>query len=135
MPYDFKALVVDDDEHVRTFLVVLMRKVVSGPVHEARNGHEAIEVYEREKPDLMLLDVNMPGMDGLEALTQLRRKYPEAVIVMITSLATRRIVERALGLGASYFIRKDTPKPQMIELIKETIEIYLINKSPAASGA
>lgn len=134
MPYDLKALIVDDDEHVRTFLVVLLRKIVSGTVFEARNGREAIEVYEREKPDLMLLDVNMPVMDGLDALSELRGKYPDAVIVMITSLATRRIVETALERGASNFIRKDTPKAQIIEIINETIELYLMENRTAATS-
>jgi len=134
MPYNLKALIVDDDEHVRTFLVVLLRKIVSGTVFEARNGREAIEVYEREKPDLMLLDVNMPEMDGLDALKELRAKYPDAVIIMITSLATRRIVESALEHGASNFVRKDTPKAQMIEIITNTIDLYLMGKAAPASN-
>ena len=126
MAYDINAMVVDDDDHVRTFLVVLVRKLISGTVFEARNGLEAVQVYETERPEVVLLDVNMPVMDGLEALKRMRRTNPDAVVIMITSLAMRRVVEDALSAGAANFIRKDTPKAQMVEIIKETISDYLV---------
>lgn len=126
MAFDLKAMVVDDDDHVRTFLVVLVRKLVSGTVFEARNGLEAVEVYESERPDIVLLDVNMPLMDGLEALAKIREINPDAIVIMITSLAMRRVVEDALAAGASNFIRKDTPKAQMVEIIKETVTYGLV---------
>src|SRR5690606_20416759 len=100
-------------------------KLISGTVFEARNGLEAVEVYEAERPDIVLLDVNMPLMDGLEALAKLRQINPDAVVIMITSLAMRRVVEDALAAGALNFIRKDTPKAQMVEIIQETISLYL----------
>ncbi len=128
MAFDLKAMVVDDDDHVRTFLVVLVRKLVSGTVFEARNGLEAVEVYEAERPDITLLDVNMPMMDGLESLAKMREINPDAVVIMITSLAMRRVVEDALAAGALNFIRKDTPKAQMVEIIKETISNYLVSE-------
>lgn len=114
-------MIVDDDDHVRTFLIVLLRKIVSGNILEARNGEEAIELYRRERPDLLLLDVNMPVMDGLETLTRLRAINPDVVVIMITSLAMRKIVEDAVRAGAANFIRKDTPRPQIVGIIKETI--------------
>jgi CheY-like chemotaxis protein len=122
MAYKLKTMVVDDDEHVRTFLVVLLRKVVSGPFLEAKDGAEALEMYQREKPDLIFLDVNMPIMDGVETLTRFRELEIEVPIIMITSLATRRIVDEALQAGASNFVRKDTPKADMIKIIKATIK-------------
>jgi CheY-like chemotaxis protein len=122
MAFKLKTMVVDDDEHVRTFLVVLLRKVVSGPFLEAKDGAEALEMYQREKPDLIFLDVNMPIMDGVETLTRFRELEIEVPIIMITSLATRRIVDEALQAGASNFVRKDTPKADMIKIIKATIK-------------
>ena len=133
MAFDLKAMVVDDDDHVRTFLVVLVRKLVSGTVFEARNGAEAVEVYAAERPDIVLLDVNMPMMDGLEALAKMREVNPDVVVIMITSLAMRRVVEDALRAGASNFIRKDTPKAQMVEIIKATISMYLISEEEQAA--
>jgi two-component system chemotaxis response regulator CheY len=121
MAFALNALVVDDDDHVRTFLIVLLRKVVSGTVFEARNGVEALEITEQKRPGLILLDVNMPTMDGLEALRRIRQTQPDVPIIMITSLATRKVVEDALASGASNFVRKDTPKAEIIEIIRETI--------------
>jgi two-component system chemotaxis response regulator CheY len=125
MPHDLNALVVDDDDHVRTFLVVLMRKIVSGTIGEARNGREAIDYYSANRPQIVILDVNMPILDGMEALGRIREINPEAVVVMITSLAMRRVVESALQKGAANFIRKDTPRATMAEIINETIETCL----------
>jgi CheY-like chemotaxis protein len=129
MAHDIKALVVDDDDHVRTFLVVLLRKIVSGSVFEARNGQEALEVFERENPELILLDVNMPILDGLQTLAKIRETRPDLPVIMITSLAMRKVVDDALRAGASNFIRKDTPKGQMIEIIRETIVTCLYPES------
>jgi two-component system chemotaxis response regulator CheY len=133
MAYNITALVVDDDDHVRGFLVVLIRRLLEeGVVLEARNGKEAIEIYQRERPDLVLLDVNMPHMNGMDALLKIREINPEAVIIMITSLATRRIVEDAADRGASNFIRKDTPKSQILEVITTTIEQNLLKPANTA---
>lgn len=132
MPFDLRAMVVDDDDHVRTFLVVLLRKIVSGPITEARNGEEAVNLYRSERPDLVMLDVNMPVMDGLEALARIREVNPAAVVIMITSLAMRRIVESALQAGATNFIRKDTPREMMAEIISETITANLVPGAPSA---
>jgi two-component system, chemotaxis family, chemotaxis protein CheY len=135
MAYGLKAMVVDDDDHVRTFLVVLMRKVVSGTIFEARNGEEALEVYIRERPDFILLDVNMPIMDGLTTLGKLHELNPDVAVIMITSLATRKIVEEALAAGASNFIRKDTPKAQMMDVIRETINTCVLTESATGERA
>ena len=121
MAFDLRAMIVDDDDHVRTFLIVLLRKIVSGNILEARNGEEAIATYRQQRPDLILLDVNMPVMDGLETLARLREINPDVVVIMITSLAMRKVVEDAVRAGAANFIRKDTPRPQVVEIIKETI--------------
>jgi len=131
MAYKINALIVDDDEHVRGFLVVLIRRLLEGSVLEARNGLEAIEIYKEEEPDLVLLDVNMPHLNGMDTLQQIRQINPNAVVVMITSLATRRIVEDAADRGACNFIRKDTPKSQILEVIVNTIEEHLATQTGA----
>jgi len=133
MAYNITALIVDDDDHVRGFLVVLIRRLLEGTVFEARNGREAIDVYRRERPDLVLLDVNMPHLNGMDALLEIREINPKAIVIMITSLATRRIVEDAADRGATNFIRKDTSKSQILEAITATIEEHLL-KPPEAAG-
>ena len=134
MAYNISALIVDDDDHVRGFLVVLIRRLLEGAVLEARNGKEAVEIYERERPNLVLLDVNMPHMNGMDALLKIREINPKAIIIMITSLATRRIVEDAAEGGASNFIRKDTPKSQILDVVIATIEEHLVKPVDATGG-
>lgn len=101
---------------------------------EARNGLEAVEIYKEERLDLLLLDVNMPHLNGMDALQQIRKINPKAVIIMITSLATRRIVEDAADHGAANFIRKDTSKSMILEVIEQTIEEYLVSPTKAAKS-
>ena len=134
MPYNITALIVDDDDHVRGFLVVLIRRLLEGAVLEARNGKEAVEIYQRERPDLVLLDVNMPHLNGMDALAQIKEINPEAIVIMITSLATRRIVEDAANRGATNFIRKDTSKSQILDAITETIELHLVKPTDPAQN-
>ena len=134
MAYNIKALIVDDDDHVRGFLVVLIRRLLEGAVLEARNGLEAVKVYKAERPDLVLLDVNMPNLNGMDALRQIRKINSNAVIIMITSLATRRIVEDAADLGSVNCIRKDTSKNVIIEVIKNTIAESLVSPTGATKS-
>jgi CheY-like chemotaxis protein len=114
MAFSGKILVVDDEPHVRKFVGLVARGLGSPTIVEASDGQEAIEGYAREAPDLVLLDVNMPVMDGLATLTALRKRDPEAVVVMLTSLVNRQTVETCLKAGAAGYIRKDTPRDEIL---------------------
>ena len=124
MEFNGKVLIVDDEAHIRRYLSLIMRKFGRPTVVEASNGVEALAAYTEHRPDLVLMDVNMPVMDGLQALEQLQRTQPESVVVMLTSLATRSIVERCVDLGAVNFVRKDTPKETIASVLAETIEEF-----------
>ena len=100
MEFNGKVLVVDDEAHIRKYISLIVKKLGSPVILEAQNGEEAIATYESERPDIVLLDVNMPGMDGIQALEKLREIDPKAVVVMLTSLAARNVVERCVELGA-----------------------------------
>ena len=114
-------------------MTILVRNIVSRTVLQAENGDTAVEMFKDHRPDLVLLDVNMPKMNGLQALEKIREIEPDAVVVMITSLATRKIVEDAADFGACHFIRKDTPKDEITEIVKEIIEEHLISKKTLES--
>jgi len=75
-------------------------------IGEAGDGQEAIELAERLRPDVLLLDIAMPEMDGLEALPRVREVSPETQVVMLTGVTAESIRERALAAGASAFIEK-----------------------------
>jgi DNA-binding NarL/FixJ family response regulator len=83
---------------------------------------EALEVFKREKPDLVMLDVNMPVMDGIETLRALKQLDPDCVVVMLTSLANRQTIDQAVALGAANYIRKDAPSEEIGRALSETID-------------
>ncbi|HRE04570.1 MAG TPA: response regulator [Opitutaceae bacterium] len=121
MKFDGKVLLVDDEAHVRKFVGLIVRGLGEPTLLEATNGREAVEIYQRESPDLVLLDVNMPILDGLGTLREIMAIDPEAVIVMLTSLANRQTVEEALERGATNYIRKDTPRDEIKKSLSDTI--------------
>jgi DNA-binding NarL/FixJ family response regulator len=110
MPFTGKILLIDDEPHVRKYVGLLARGLGSPVIIEADNGELALALYAKESPDLVLLDVNLPGMDGLQILAAIVALDPDAVVVMLTSLANRQTIDECLRLGATSYIRKDTPK-------------------------
>jgi len=122
MPFNGKVLLVDDEPHIRKFMSLLLAQLGSPTVIEASNGSDAIEVYKRETPDLVLLDVNMPIMDGIGALKGIMAVDPDAIIIMLTSQSSRNLISQAAEIGASNYIRKDTPKDEILKSLRETIE-------------
>ena len=122
MAFNGKTLLVDDEPHIRKFLGLLLKQLGNPTVIEAAHGEEALALYRSEKPDLVLLDVNMPVMDGLEALKKLKELDPDCVVVMLTSLANRQTVDEAVALGAVNYIRKDTRKEEILKELQATIE-------------
>ena len=128
MAFNGKILLVDDEPHIRKFVGLLLKQLGSPTIVEAANGQEALALYQQERPDLVLLDVNMPGLDGLATLRKLRELDPEVVVIMLTSLASRQVVEGAADLGACLYIRKDTPKDEMLKMLRETIETVFESK-------
>jgi YesN/AraC family two-component response regulator len=113
MNFSGKVLLVDDEAHIRKFFSLVIRTLGPATVVEAANGEEAMAVYAREQPDLVLLDVNMPKVDGLQTLQQLKQVDPDCLVVMLTSLINRQTVEECLRLGAADYLRKDLPREEL----------------------
>lgn len=122
MKFKGTVLVVDDEAHIRKFVTLILRQLGCTSFLEAPNGEEAIAIYQNEKPNLVLMDVNMPLMDGIEALRRLRTLDPDAKVVMLTSLVNRDTIMSALELGAVAYIRKDTPKDEIAKSLTEAID-------------
>jgi two-component system, chemotaxis family, chemotaxis protein CheY len=118
MTLEAKVLVVDDEAHIRKFVSLLLKSLGNPTVLQASNGREALQVYEREKPQLVLLDVNMPRVDGLQTLRRLKQLDPECIVIMLTSLINRQTVEECLQLGARGYLRKDNPPDEMAAQLK-----------------
>lgn len=115
-----RALLADDEAHVRLFVKTVVSSMGCQVVAEATNGKEVLEMFDRHAPDLVMLDINMPVMDGITALKALRQKSDKVVIVMLTSLASADVVEQCLDAGANYYLRKDLPVAELKQEIRDT---------------
>ncbi len=121
MNFQGTVLLVDDEAHIRKYVGLILKQLGSPTIYEATNGVEAVETYSRVNPDLVLLDVNMPIMDGIETLKKLKEIDPGCIVVMLTSLANRQTIDQAVDLGASNYIRKDTSRDEITAALRETI--------------
>lgn len=125
MNFSGSILLVDDEAHIRKFISLLLRHLGMRHIFEARNGTEALEVYAREKPDIVMLDVNMPVLDGIQTLRELKRIDPDCVVIMLTSLVNRQTIDDAAAYGAANYIRKDAPFEEIGRTLSETIETFI----------
>jgi len=89
-------------------------------VGEAADGLEAQARVSELHPDLVLLDINMPQMDGIDAARELRRSFPYLGIVMLTMFGEDEVIERALAAGADNYLRKDTPFDDIVATVRAT---------------
>ena len=101
-----RVIVVDDDTLMREVLKALLREDGFEVAGEARDGQSALLLLERVRPDIVCLDVNMPGMSGLDVLKKIRANYPDIRVVMITGDSSMSTVREAVGFGAMGYIIK-----------------------------
>ena len=94
------ALIIDDEPHVRIFVRLLLREVGITQTWEAADGAQGVALATEHQPELVVLDVNMPVMTGLEALEQLAKQDPDLPVIMLTSESAMKTVQEALRLGA-----------------------------------
>ena len=113
------VLIVDDSAAIRKILQRVLRQadVPVGAVFEAGDGLEALELLKKEKIGLILSDINMPNMDGLEFLSKVRAEeaWKELPIVMVSTEGSQNKVLEAVGLGASGYVRKPFSADQIKE--------------------
>jgi CheY-like chemotaxis protein len=117
----FKVLVVDDSKLAR----MAVAKVLGGLYPdwtrvEAANADEALAALEEQKPDLVVLDFNMPGRDGLDVAAQLRRMRPEMPVAVISANHQQEIVDRANAVGAT-FLSKPLTEPALKHFLASAV--------------
>ncbi|HGG57173.1 MAG TPA: response regulator [Nannocystis exedens] len=114
-----KVLIVDDDREVRTLGLLSLRRAPGWMALAAADGPSALEIAERECPQVILLDVQMPGMDGLKTLAALQKKASTSAIpvVFLTAQADDRDIARYRQLGARGVIRKPFPPLDLPDLL------------------
>jgi len=112
------CLIVDDSAFMRFHLKRMMDSLDNVIASEAANGAEAIREYGRLRPDIVLMDIVMPGIEGVETVKRICDSDPEARVIMISSVSYRGKVEEALAAGAKCFL----PKPVTTEQLRKAIE-------------
>ena len=115
-----RILIVDDAE----FLRVRISKMLIGNGHqviEANNGVVAVNTYKTEHPDVVLMDITMPEMDGLQALKEIRAYDPKAKVVMLTALGQESVVLEAIKSGARDFVVKPFEPDRVLNAIRKAL--------------
>ncbi|MBO2522087.1 MAG: response regulator [Clostridia bacterium] len=115
-----RILVVDDAAFMRMRLKTVLGEQ-GWEVLEASNGVEAIQMYEQHKPDLVMMDITMPEMDGLTALRAIREKDPNAKVVMCSALGQESTVIEAIKSGAKDFIVKPFQPERVVDTVKKQL--------------
>lgn len=118
-----KALVADDDGITRHLLRTLLRQSFVEVVGEAANGLEALDLCSKLQPDVLILDINMPKMNGFEVLKSIRSTHPEICVIMMSSDATQTNVEEARAHGIDKFIVKPFSPAQVINAVTSCMPV------------
>jgi two-component system, chemotaxis family, chemotaxis protein CheY len=117
-----KVLIVDDEPHILLYIRKILESLGVPEVKSPPTPQHALVVFDSFAPDLVLLDINMPGVSGIELLREMLVRRPDLPVVMLTGLASREVVETCRDAGASFFIRKDTPREEITRLLRELFE-------------
>jgi DNA-binding NarL/FixJ family response regulator len=120
MADEITTLIVDDHEVVREGLrLSLSRAPHIRVVGEAADGASAVALAERRKPDVVIMDVRMPGMDGLEATKLMTERVPETSVLIFTAYSERSLLSRGLESGAKGYILKEAPHQTLVRAIEK----------------
>jgi DNA-binding NarL/FixJ family response regulator len=128
------VLVVDDHALLRTGVAnIISQEPTLRVIAEAANGLEAVEAYQRYHPDVTLLDLRMPVMEGVEAVRQIRLRDPQAKVIVLTTYDADEDITRALKAGAKAYVLKDISADGLIACIRDVLagKTYL---APAAAA-
>lgn len=112
------VLVVDDDRTIIELLKIILRNEEHIIVGQATNGSEAVKLCVDLNPDIVLLDINMPKMDGLQALEEIRKANPAVKVLMISADSTTDKVKEALNKGAVGFVVKPLKPAKVLTMIE-----------------
>ncbi len=103
---NFRCLVADDSAFARRNIACVLEKAGGDVVGEAVNGFEAVDLYTKLRPDLVVLDITMPQLDGVEALRRIMDHDKNAKVIIVSSMGHKEMVWKAICLGAKSFVTK-----------------------------
>jgi two-component system, chemotaxis family, chemotaxis protein CheY len=115
-------LIVDDSLLIRESMKAILTEAGHNIVSEADNGFEACKEFDKYQPDLVTMDINMPFMNGLEALDTIMSKHPQASIIMVSKESSNSFINQSLYLGAKSYIIKPFNIPGLVDTINKTLQ-------------
>ena len=115
-----RVVVIDDNRDIRDLLSTVLKNRGMEVVGEAGDGQAGVDVVRAERPDVVLLDLAMPVMDGVEALPLIRALVPEARIIVLSAF-TGAVREQVLELGAHGYLVKGTPLREIVEYVEASL--------------
>ena len=127
-----RYLVVDDSIFARKNVTKMVEAFGGELCGEAGDGCTAISEYDRTTPDMVLMDITMPQMEGIEAAERIVRAHPDARIVMVSSVGYQENIVAALQKGARHFVQKPVKAEILYEVIKYVMGEDAVTASPAA---
>ncbi len=114
-------LVCDDAAFMRMMIKDILTKNGYNVAGEAENGAKAVEKYKEVKPDLVMMDITMPEMDGIQALKAIKASDPGATVIMCSAMGQQAMVIESIQSGAKDFIVKPFDKDRVLEAVKKAI--------------
>lgn len=120
MAHEITCLIADDHEVVREGLrLSLSRTPHIRVIGETGDGESAVSMTERRRPDVVIMDIRMPGMDGLEATKEIRDRVPGTAVLLFTAFGERSLLTRGLDAGAKGYLLKEAPGPTVVRAIEK----------------
>lgn len=121
MPKKYKVLIVDDSAAMRMMITASLQDSEFEVTGAAKDGEQALQLFKDTSPDLVLLDIVMPGMSGVETLEHIKVIDKNAVVVMVSSMGTEDVVQGALKAGAKNFLQKPIDQDGLLKVLRNTV--------------
>jgi YesN/AraC family two-component response regulator len=120
-----RVLVADDEGHIRNIIGRIVQALGAEVVAEAADGEQAARLFELTRPDIVILDINMPSLTGDQALGRMLKIAPSTIAIMMTAQDTIDAVRNCLEIGARNYILKSNPAQEIYRLLRETWPEYV----------
>jgi DNA-binding NarL/FixJ family response regulator len=134
MPRPLTALIVDDEPHVHVYLRILLKQLGVETVWDAAEGYAAIELAAAHNPDVVLLDVNLPHLNGMEVLAKLKAANPRMYVIVVSVESKPETLVQANELGADGYVLKHLPRAKVLEKLSEVFDRFVEVSSSGAAG-
>lgn len=119
----YKILIVDDAGFMRKMVQTHLSKAGYTDFVEGEDGQRAVELYKEEKPDLVIMDITMPNLNGIEALRMIKENDPDAKVIMCSAMGQEAMVMEAIKLGALDFIVKPFKADRIVQTVNKILPL------------